>query len=60
MDSPLRILISVVCLAVAACCVYGFMASFEPGIGAVWKIGYAAVGISSLGFSVSHGLSQGQ
>lgn len=52
MVSPVRMLISVICLSVAAFSVFGFLASFESGVGTDWKIAYAAVGISSLGLSL--------
>jgi hypothetical protein len=41
---------SIVCMAVAAFCVFGFMATFEPGVaGALaFRIGYAVLGIVSL------------
>jgi len=31
-------------LAIALFCVFGFLASFEPGNGLAWKIGYGALG----------------
>ena len=52
MPIPLRILISAVCLPVAAFSVFGFLASFEPGITIGWKIGYTILGVGSLGAAV--------
>lgn len=40
---PIRILISVMCMPVAAFSVFGFLASFEPGVAIGWKIGYATL-----------------
>ena len=45
-SSPLapaaRILLALTCIALALFCVYGFLASFEPGPNAHWfKVGYA-------------------
>lgn len=39
----MKIFISVVCAAIAAFSVFGFLASFEPGVAIGWKIGYALV-----------------
>ena len=52
MSMPVRFLISVSCLPVAAFSVFGFLASFEPGVTIGWKMGYAIRGISSLGAAV--------
>jgi len=52
MTMPLRILISVACLFVAAFSFFGFLASFEPGVTIGWKIGYSIMGIVSLGVAV--------
>lgn len=43
-----RILGALALLAVALFCVFGFLASFEPGNGLQWKIGYAALGCGCL------------
>jgi hypothetical protein len=41
-------------LLIAAFCVYGFLASFEPSAGATaFKIGYAAVGLGCLSGSAA-------
>jgi hypothetical protein len=51
MTNLLRTLIAAVFLGLAAFSVFGFMSSFEPGVGVGWKIGYAVVCISSVGLS---------
>jgi hypothetical protein len=38
----------VICLLFAAFCSFGFLASFEPGVSAGWKFGYAAVSVLAL------------
>ena len=38
-----RIFGAFVLLAVALFCVFGFLASFEPGNGLIWKAGYGAL-----------------
>jgi hypothetical protein len=38
-----RIISAMVLLCVTAFCVFGFLASFEPGNGLPWKIGYGAL-----------------
>jgi len=43
-----RILGALVLLAMALFCVFGFFASFEPGNGLIWKVGYAALGCGFL------------
>ncbi len=43
MSIVLRSLATCSSLAVAAFCVFGFLASFEPGVGPAWKAGYAVV-----------------
>jgi hypothetical protein len=35
-------------LAIASFCVFGFLASFEPGNGLMWQLGYGALGIGCL------------
>jgi hypothetical protein len=44
MKTFVRILASVPLLAIAGFCVFGFLASFEPGNGLPWKVGYGALG----------------
>jgi hypothetical protein len=39
-----RILAALALLAIALFCSFGFLASFEPGNGFLWKAGYAALG----------------
>jgi hypothetical protein len=39
-----RILAALVLLAMALFCAFGFLASFAPGYGLIWKVGYGAVG----------------
>lgn len=43
MTTVARVFIGSLCLLVAAFSVFGFAASFEPGIGIGWKLGYAGV-----------------
>lgn len=43
-----KILASLVLLAVAAFCVFGFLATFEPPGSMGWRIGYATLGLLSL------------
>ncbi len=43
-----RILGALVLLAMALFCVFGFFASFEPGFGLIWKVGYGALGCGFL------------
>lgn len=38
-----RILAALVLLAMALFCAFGFLASFEPGNGILWKFGYGAL-----------------
>jgi hypothetical protein len=38
-----RILGALVLLAMALFCAFGFLASFEPGNGLIWKLGYGAL-----------------
>jgi hypothetical protein len=38
-----RILGALVLLAMALGCAFGFLASFEPGNGSIWKVGYGAL-----------------
>jgi len=44
----LRIGLAVALLLLAGFCVFGFMASFEPGVDLVWKIAYPTVGVVSV------------
>lgn len=48
MSIVLRLLATVASLGVAAFCVFGFLASFEPGVSAAWKVGYAVVFVVAL------------
>jgi hypothetical protein len=48
MSIVLRLLATLASLAIAAFCVFGFLASFEPGVGPAWKIGYAVVFVVAL------------
>lgn len=46
-----RIVVVIVLLAVAAFCVFGFAATFEPmdsGRPLAWRIGYGVVGVACL------------
>jgi hypothetical protein len=43
-----RIFGALVLLAFALFCVFGFLASFEPGNGWQWKAGYGALGCACL------------
>jgi hypothetical protein len=52
-----RILAALVLLAIALFCAFGFLASFEPGNGLIWKVGYGALGC---GFLFGAVLSLGQ
>ena len=53
MSVVLRMLATFASLAVAAFSVFGFLASFEPGVSPVWKVGYAVVfAVSILGAAV--------
>ncbi len=52
MSNVARSLVSVACLTVAAFCVFGFMASFEPGVAVGWKIGYASLFVAFVAASV--------
>ena len=38
-----RILGALVLLAMALSCAFGFLASFEPGNGLIWKLGYGGL-----------------
>jgi hypothetical protein len=44
MKTLLRILGSLPLFAIAGFCVFGFLASFEPGNGLQWKVSYAVLG----------------
>jgi hypothetical protein len=39
-----RLISGMVLFGVSAFCVFGFLASFEPGIGVMWKVGYGVLG----------------
>lgn len=43
----LRIGLAIALLLLAAFCVFGFMASSEPGVDLVWQIAYPVVGVFS-------------
>ncbi|MBJ7256380.1 MAG: hypothetical protein JHD23_09180 [Akkermansiaceae bacterium] len=43
MKTILRILAGLALLAAACFCVFGFLASFEPGNGLFWKVVYGAL-----------------
>jgi len=43
MPVVLRLLASLASLAVGAFSVFGFLASFEPGVSPAWKVGYAVL-----------------
>jgi hypothetical protein len=43
MSLVLRSLATCASLAIGAFSVFGFLASFEPGVSPAWKIGYAVV-----------------
>lgn len=45
----MRGLVAILCLAVAAFCAFGLVASFEPGSNALsWRIGYGVVLVACL------------
>ena len=48
MPIVLRLLATLASLAIAAFCVFGFLASFEPGVSPAWKVGYAVVFVVAL------------
>ena len=48
MPLVLRALLTLLCLPVAAFSVFGYMASFEPGVGSGWKVGYAVLFFAAL------------
>ena len=45
---PVRVVMAVVLLLLAAFCGYGFLASFEPGAGLAFRIDYPVVGVVSI------------
>jgi len=54
MKKVLSIVGAVVLFAVAACCVYGFAATFEPNVApGAFRILYAVAGIGCLGTSAA-------
>ena len=48
-------ILSVVCLAIAGFCVYGFLATFEPGVAnaIAFRLVYVVVGLGCLGAIVA-------
>jgi hypothetical protein len=48
LDLVVRLISATLLLCVSAFCVFGFLASFEPGNGALFKIGYGALGSGCL------------
>lgn len=45
----MRLVLPLVLLAVAAFCVYGFLATFEPVAGALaWRVGYGVAAVACL------------
>ena len=40
---PLATVGAILCLPVTTFCLYGLCASFEPGVGVGWRIGYASI-----------------
>lgn len=46
----MKCIIAIVCLAVAGFCLYGFLATFEPGAANAlsFRFGYAVIGIGCL------------
>src|SRR5579859_2097521 len=53
MKTPARVIGALALLALALFCVFGFLASFEPGNGWQWRLGYAALGCACLIGSVA-------
>ncbi len=45
-----RIVLAMLLFCVAAFCVFGFLASFEPGNGVQWKVGYGALACGGSGW----------
>jgi hypothetical protein len=39
-----RLISGVMLFGISAFCVFGFLASFEPGVGMMWKVGYGLLG----------------
>lgn len=52
MSRVLLAILSLFGVLFAAFCVFGFLASHEPGVSPVWKIGYAAGFVMSMAVSV--------
>lgn len=50
MKLMLRIALVVVCLLLAGFCLFGFMATFEPGVrhAMIFRIGYGVVGLGCI------------
>ena len=40
--APMRIVVFILCLMLAALCGFGLLASFEPGVRVSWKLVYGA------------------
>jgi hypothetical protein len=53
MQTLARILGALALLAIVLFCVFGFLASFEPGNGVQWKIGYGVLGSGCLTAAVA-------
>lgn len=53
MSKLIRITIAVVLVGVAAFCIFGLLASYEPGIGpaVLFRVLYSIVGLASLGMA---------
>jgi hypothetical protein len=43
-----RIIITLALLGVTAFCVFGLLASFEPGVSLAWRVGYATAIVACL------------
>jgi hypothetical protein len=48
----MRQALAAVLLLVAAFCVFGFLASFEPGPYLVFRVGYPVLGVVCLGLAI--------
>ncbi len=57
LGTPLRALISLLCVPVAAFSVFGFLASFEPPASGAWMIGYAGLLFGMLAIGICPWLS---
>jgi hypothetical protein len=47
-----RVLVAAALLFIALFCVFGFLASFEPGVGLMWKAVYGAAGCGFLAAAI--------